>query len=65
MLIHGAWDPISPPTIDLRYAELARARGDDVRRVVLPAAGHFEPIAPPDGAWLKAAAAIEGLLKRP
>ena len=51
VIISGALDPIVPPVLCERYALLAEARGDTVRHVVLPEAGHFELIDPTAPAW--------------
>ena len=51
VIISGALDPIVPPVLGERYALLAEARGDTVRHVVLPEAGHFELIDPTAPAW--------------
>lgn len=51
VIISGALDPIVPPVLGERYTMLAEARGDTVRHVVLPEAGHFELIDPTAPAW--------------
>ncbi len=57
-LIHGAWDTISPPTIDLAYARDAGRAGDQVQRRIISQAGHFDLIAPPETAWQTSAALV-------
>ena len=63
ILVHGAWDPISPPTIDLAYAGQASRLGDRIERRIKPQAGHFELIAPPEPAWTSTAELVVRLLK--
>ena len=50
-LIHGAKDTSVPLKLSEDYTAAARALGDDVQLVILPHAGHFEPIAPKSAAW--------------
>ena len=51
VIISGELDPIVPPVLGERYTSLAGARGDTVRHIVLPEAGHFELIDPTAPAW--------------
>ncbi len=64
VLVHGKWDDISPPTIDLAYAAEAARTGDVVQRRLASDAGHFELIAPPEIAWAASAAQIVQLLTK-
>ncbi len=50
-LIHGLLDSVVPPTMSERYADEARAAGDDARYVGLPGIGHRELIDPDGPAW--------------
>lgn len=51
VIISGELDPIVPPVLGERYTILAAERGDSVRHVELPGAGHFELIDPTAPAW--------------
>jgi acetyl esterase/lipase len=50
-IITGAHDPTVPPGLGAAYAGAARAAGDEVGHLVVPAAAHFEVIAPGSVAW--------------
>jgi acetyl esterase/lipase len=50
-LVHGTSDPNVPYEISERYVRAAQERGDDVRLVTLPGAGHFEVINPDTQEW--------------
>jgi acetyl esterase/lipase len=63
VLVHGGLDTISPPVIDLRYAELAARRGDSVERRTIQNAGHFELIAPGEQAWSQTALLVQSLTR--
>ena len=41
LLVHGALDDIVPPVISERFAEAARAAGDDCTLHVVPGEDHF------------------------
>ena len=58
VLVHGALDEVVPPEQSRRYAEAARAAGDDVELVELPESDHFDVIDPDGDAW---AAVVERL----
>ncbi len=51
ILISGELDPIVPPGLGDHYLERAQARGETVRHIILPEAGHFELIDPTAPAW--------------
>lgn len=51
VIVSGKLDPIVSPVLGARYTLLAAERGDSVRHVVLPGAGHFELIDPTAPAW--------------
>ncbi|HMQ29286.1 MAG TPA: alpha/beta hydrolase [Chloroflexaceae bacterium] len=57
----GAADPIVPPDYLAAFVAAARAAGDDASLTVLPAAGHFEVVAPAPPAWDELLAALRGL----
>ena len=63
VLIHGANDTISPPTVELSYREAAAAAGDKVEARTIADAGHFELIAPGEPAWSTAAGLAGSLTK--
>lgn len=51
LLVHGGADGVVPPSIARRYADRARAAGDDVTLVVEAGVGHFEHLDPDAGVW--------------
>lgn len=51
VLLHGDADANVPIELSARYAERARALGDNVMFVTLPGAEHFEPVNPETGEW--------------
>lgn len=51
VLVVGADDPMMPARARDAYVAAARKAGDAANLVVLPAAGHFEVIAPTSAAW--------------
>ena len=63
VLIHGANDTISPPTVELSYREAAVRAGDKVEARTIAGAGHFELIAPGEPAWSVAAGLAGALTK--
>jgi len=63
-LLHGDLDGIVPIEMSRRYETEGRKRGDDVKLVVCPDAGHFEPIAPQTPAWTLVRDAIMDLIRR-
>lgn len=50
-LVNGSRDPIVPEAFGRAYAEAARRAGAPVEITVLPAAGHFEIVAPTADEW--------------
>ena len=50
LLVHGAADEDVPVDVARRYADRARAAGDDVRLAVEPGVGHFEHLDPTSSA---------------
>ena len=61
-LLVGALDPIVPLGQAERYAERARAAGDDVQLWPIEAAGHFDLVAPFARAWATVEGAVLDLL---
>ena len=57
-LVSGARDRIAPPRLAEAYAVRARAAGDRVDTVTIPAEGHVELIAPGTAAWAAEVALI-------
>jgi acetyl esterase/lipase len=51
LLVHGDADVRVPVDTSRRYAEAARAAGDDVELVVRPGEDHFVHLDPAGGAW--------------
>jgi acetyl esterase/lipase len=51
LLVHGTEDVRVPVDMSRRYAEAARAAGDDVELVVRPGEDHFVHLDPGGGAW--------------
>jgi acetyl esterase/lipase len=51
LLVHGDADDVVPAELSRRYAEAARAAGDDVELVVRPGDDHFVHLDPASGAW--------------
>jgi len=51
LLLMGELDPIVPPPHGEAYAARARPRGQEVRVITIPGAGHFELVAPWTPAW--------------
>jgi dipeptidyl aminopeptidase/acylaminoacyl peptidase len=51
LLVHGDADDRVPVDLSERYAEAARAAGDDVELVVLPGEDHFVHLDPSGRAW--------------
>jgi len=62
VIVNGAEDRIVPPAHVTGFANAARASGDRVRLEVVPAAGHFEPVAPGTPAFATVLAATRELL---
>lgn len=51
VLIHGTDDANVPYEISRHYVEVATLRGDNVRLLTLPGAGHFEVVDPASAEW--------------
>jgi pimeloyl-ACP methyl ester carboxylesterase len=62
VIISGALDPIVPPRFGETYAGAAATRGDPVRGITLPGAGHFELIDPTSAAWPQVRGALMQML---
>jgi acetyl esterase/lipase len=61
-LIHGNQDQIVPVELSEDYARAAQAKGDDVKLVTIPEAGHFDLISPQSSSWPVVEAAVISLL---
>jgi len=64
LLAHAVDDGVVPVSQTTRYADAARAAGDDVTVLELEAGGHFDLIDPGTPAWAAVAAAIGETLRR-
>jgi acetyl esterase/lipase len=64
-LVHGAADPIVPPSQSERFAAHARSLGDRVEATLVPGAGHFDLVAPGAAAWPSVLRALRALLENP
>ena len=62
-IVSGGLDPIVPQRFGHDYVAVAGARGDDVRALDLPAAGHFELIDPLGPDWKTIARAVRRLAR--
>lgn len=51
VLVNGALDDISPPSVATDYAIVARRAGDTAETVVVPDVGHFDEVATTSPAW--------------
>ena len=51
LLVHGDADDVVPPSLSSRYAEVARAAGDEIELVVRPGEDHFVHTDPANPAW--------------
>lgn len=51
VMLHGAREQVAPVRLGHAYAAQAATRGETVRVMELPAAGHFEVITPGTSAW--------------
>ncbi|GAB3527897.1 alpha/beta hydrolase [Pontibacter brevis] len=61
-LIQGALDPIVPVIQSQRFAEQAKASGDDSKLILLEQAGHFDIVAPHSPVYKKVEQAVRELL---
>ena len=59
-LVHGDADGTVPLELSVRYAEAARAAGDDVDLVVVPGEGHREHLEPGSRSWTAAVERLNG-----
>jgi acetyl esterase/lipase len=64
IIVHGMNDTPVPFAVGRSYAELARAAGDTVDLLALPATGHFEIVDPATPQWQQIAEAIYAELRR-
>ena len=64
LLLHGADDENVPVSQSEEYTAHARALGDDAQLTLLPATGHFEPVAPTTPQWQTTLAAVRDALGR-
>jgi dipeptidyl aminopeptidase/acylaminoacyl peptidase len=62
-LIHGMNDDIVPIDISRRYRDAKQKRGEAVKLVELPNAGHFDLIDPKTEAWKAVADTVRELLR--
>jgi pimeloyl-ACP methyl ester carboxylesterase len=62
LLVHGAEDENVPPRMATRFAERARAAGDDATAVVVEGGGHFDHLDPESEAWAAVVAWMERLV---
>lgn len=65
VIVNGAQDPIVPAAHVTAFAERARRAGDRVRLEIVPASGHFEPVAPGKAAFAVTLAAIVEMIGLP
>jgi acetyl esterase/lipase len=61
LLVHGLDDDTVPVELSRRHAAAARAAGDDVELVELPAVGHMDVIDPAGPAWAAVRARLAAL----
>jgi len=61
VLVYGIYDPAAPPYLGKQYLDTAHAKGDDVRLITIPDAGHFEMVAPWTPAWKVVADVVDQL----
>jgi pimeloyl-ACP methyl ester carboxylesterase len=64
LLAHAADDGVVPIAQTTRYAEAARAAGDDVTVIELETGGHFDLVDPDTPAWSAVAPALEEKLRQ-
>lgn len=62
ILVNATRDRIAPPSFAEGYAAKAKAKGIDVRRIIVPEEGHVELIAPGTASWAAERAEIERAL---
>lgn len=61
-ILHGSLDAIVPVSQSRLHATKARNAGDDAQLWLIPAAGHFELIAPEPPAWDRVVEAVRSVL---
>jgi acetyl esterase/lipase len=61
-LVHGTDDSSVPFSQSARFAEVARAAGDEVHVIALAGAGHFEAVDPESSEWPAVLAELRRLL---
>jgi acetyl esterase/lipase len=64
VLVHAADDDVVPLTQTTAYAAAARAAGDDVTVVELPAGGHFDLIDPTTTTWAEVTSTLQARVFR-
>ena len=64
-VLTGADDRVVPPELSRTYAADARAAGDRVRLIEVPAAGHFEVVAPETAAGRQVLAVLRAMARCP
>jgi len=63
VMVHGEFDPVMPPFTGRDYVARARKAGDPAELVVLPGAGHFDPVIPTTATWKAVVAILDRELK--
>jgi acetyl esterase/lipase len=61
LLTHGGRDEVVPPVMSERFADAARAAGDDVELIVEPEADHFGHLETGSRSWRAVTAWLDGL----
>jgi acetyl esterase/lipase len=61
VLISGDQDPIAPPELGEAYTTKMKAKGADIRHLVVPNSGHVELISPGTAAWSRAVETVQAL----
>ena len=62
VMISTEHDWVVPPELGEAYAAAARAAGDPVDHIIIPNAGHHEPMVPDSVAWPAVRQAVQSLL---
>ena len=60
-LVHGASDPIVPPSQSRALADRLKAAGEQAIVTEVAGAGHFDLVAPQSAAWSAVLAAVQSL----
>lgn len=63
VMISTEHDWVVPPELGEAYAEAARDAGDDIEHLVIPSAGHHEPMVPGSVTWPTVLGAVKSLLE--